>query len=177
MNICKANLEDLDQIWQLRLETTELLKQRGIDQWQYKDPSFETFKNDILKGEFFVAKNENGIIIGMMSVKSGIEPTYDTIYEGKWHFDAPYLTIHRLAVKSALLGSKTAQSLMDYADQLAIKQKTPYIRIDTHEKNRYALRLFEKHGYVYCGWINLVQKNGDLKRLALDKEVKYENIL
>lgn len=177
MKITKATLNDLDQIWELRLETTELLKQRGIDQWQYMDPSIETFKNDILKGEFYVAQDVNGNILGMMSVKTGIEPTYDTIFEGKWRLDAPYLTIHRLAVKRALLGSNTAQLLMDYADQIAIDIKTPYIRIDTHEKNKYAIRLFENNGYQYCGWILLVQKNGDLKRLAFDKEVNIENIL
>ncbi len=177
MNICKASLDDLDQIWTLRLETTELLKQRGIDQWQYLDPSLETFKNDILNGEFYVAKDEYEMIIGMMSVKAGIEHTYDVIYDGKWRFDAPYLTIHRLAVKKALLGSKTAQVLMSYADQIAIKLKTPYIRIDTHEQNKYAIRLFQNHGYIYCGWINLVQKQGDIKRLAYDKEVNHENIL
>ena len=177
MNIYKANLNDLNQIWILRLETTELLKQRGIDQWQYTDPSLETFKNDILKGEFYVAKDENSNIVGMMSVKSGIEHTYDTIFDGKWRVDAPYLTIHRLAVKRALLGTKTALELMKYADELAIVLHTPYIRIDTHENNKYAIKLFESCGYVYCGWINLVQKYGDLKRLAFDKEVKHENIL
>lgn len=177
MNICKATLDDLDQIWELRLETTELLKERNIDQWQYKDPSLETFKNDILKEEFYVAKDENNLIIGMMSVKSGIESTYNVIYDGNWRFDAPYLTIHRLAVKKALLGSQTAHLLMNYADQLAIKLHTPYIRIDTHESNKYAIRLFQSHGYIYCGWINLVQKDGDLKRLAYDKEVNDENIL
>ncbi|MCF7931436.1 MAG: GNAT family N-acetyltransferase [Acholeplasmataceae bacterium] len=177
MNIYQANLNDLDQIWALRLETTELLKQRGIDQWQYTDPSFETFKNDILKGEFYIAKDENSNIMGMMSVKSGIEHTYDIIYDGKWRLDAPYLTIHRLAVKRALLGKEIARKLMDYADQLALKLNIPYIRIDTHEKNTYAIKLFSSCGYVYCGWINLVQKYGDLKRLAFDKEVKHENIL
>lgn len=177
MNICLANLDDLDQIWKLRLETTELLKQRNIDQWQYKDPSLETFKNDILKGEFFVAKDENEMIIGMMSIKSGIEQTYNVIYDGKWRLDAPYLTIHRLAVKRALLGSKTAQLFLVYADQLAVKLKTPYIRIDTHENNKHAIRLFENHGYIFCGWINLVQEKGDLKRLAYDKEVNREIIL
>jgi hypothetical protein len=33
-----AKLNDLKQIWELRLETTKLLKQRGIDQWQYHLP-------------------------------------------------------------------------------------------------------------------------------------------
>jgi len=60
---------------------------------------------------------------------------------------------------------------MEYSEQIALKLKTPYIRIDTHEKNKYAIRLFESFGYIYCGWINLVQDKGDIKRLAYDKEI------
>ena len=56
MKIVQATLDDLEQIWNLRLETTELLKQRGIDQWQYKDPAQEIFIKDILNHEFYVVK-------------------------------------------------------------------------------------------------------------------------
>jgi len=171
MKIVQATLDDLEQIWNLRLETTELLKQRGIDQWQYKDPAQEIFIKDILNKEFYVAKDEAGSVLGMMSVKEGIELTYNIIYDGAWRFNAPYLTIHRLAVKKSLLGSDIAKQLMEYSEQIALKLKTPYIRIDTHEKNKYAIRLFESFGYIYCGWINLVQDKGDIKRLAYDKEI------
>ncbi len=170
MKIRLATLNDLDQIWQLRLETTELLKSRGIDQWQFKDPSIEAFKRDILANEFYVAL-ENDSIVGMMAVRSGIEETYNQIYDGAWNYDIPYLTIHRLAVKSHLLGSKISVELMRYAEQLALEQQVPYIRIDTHEKNRFAIRLFENAGYTLCGWILLNQLDGERKRIALDKKV------
>ncbi|PKK96223.1 MAG: GNAT family N-acetyltransferase [Tenericutes bacterium HGW-Tenericutes-3] len=171
MKIVLATLEDLDQIWSLRVETSKLLKQREIDQWQYKDPTQETFIKDILNEEFYVAKDENNMIIGMMSLKKGVETTYNIIYDGSWRFNEPYLTIHRLAVKSAYLGSNIAKDLMVYAEKMALSLNTPYIRIDTHERNKFAIRLFESFGYVYCGWINLVQEKGDLKRLAFDKKV------
>jgi ribosomal protein S18 acetylase RimI-like enzyme len=168
MEIREATYADLDQIWQLRLETTELLKSRGIDQWQYVDPKIETFKKDIELHEFFIAE-ENKEIIGMISIKSGIEHTYDTIYEGQWNFNLPYLTIHRLAVKKSKLGSQVSKELLTYAEKHAKKMTINYIRIDTHEKNKYAIRLFESFGYIHCGWILLVQAKGDLKRLAFDK--------
>ncbi len=170
MKIRLANQNDLDSIWQLRLKTTELLKTRSIDQWQYKDPSFETFKIDIDANEFYIAE-QAGLLIGMMSVRSGIEHTYDKIYEGSWNYDLPYLTIHRLAVKRGLLGSKVSEELMKYAEKVAIDKKTKYIRIDTHEQNKYAIRLFEVLGYKLCGYILLNQKEGELKRLAFDKKV------
>ncbi len=170
MQIRHATLEDLDDIWQLRLETTELLKSRGIDQWQFKDPSRETFVKDISANEFYVAY-EQDVLIGMMAVRSGIEHTYDIIYDGNWRIQTPYLTIHRLAVKKTFLGSEVSKQLLAYADWLAIKNKVGYIRIDTHHDNRNAIRLFESVGYVLCGWILLNQKEGERKRLAFDKKV------
>jgi ribosomal protein S18 acetylase RimI-like enzyme len=170
MRIRPATHQDLDQIWQLRLETTELLKTREIDQWQYVDPKLETFKKDIDQHEFFVAE-EHHEIIGMIAIKSGIEHTYDVIYDGKWHYDLPYLTIHRLAVKKDRLGTMVSNELLIFADQLAKDSGIGYIRIDTHEKNKYAIRLFESFNYVYGGWILLVQAKGDLKRLAFDKKL------
>jgi ribosomal protein S18 acetylase RimI-like enzyme len=168
--IREANLNDLKAIWELRLETTELLKERDIDQWQYIDPSIETIKEDISKNEFFVYELSNKII-GMIAIKKGIEKTYDVIYDGKWHYDLPYVAIHRLAVKRNQLGSKVAFELMQFAEIYAKEQDIHYIRIDTHEKNRYAIRLFQSLDYTLCGYILLVQEKGDLKRLAYDKHL------
>lgn len=165
-----ATHQDLEAIWALRLETTSLLKERGIDQWQYLDPSIETIKKDIEEASFFV-NEKHGEIMGMIAVKKGIESTYNHIYQGKWNFDLPYVAIHRLAVKKHCLGSKIAHELMIFAEMYAKEHGIQYIRIDTHENNRYAIRLFESLDYVYCGYIMLVQEHGDLKRLAYDKNV------
>jgi ribosomal protein S18 acetylase RimI-like enzyme len=166
--IRKAILNDLDQIWQLREETRVLLKERGIDQWQHSNPSLETFKNDIHLGEFYVYEKEL-LILGMIAIKGGIERTYNVIYDGKWGYDLPYLTIHRLAVKKNYLGTNIAKELLAFADQLAIDKGLNYIRIDTYYTNKYAIRLFEEFGYILRGWIWLEPGEGDLKRLAFDK--------
>jgi ribosomal protein S18 acetylase RimI-like enzyme len=167
--IRKALLSDLDQIWQLREETKALLKERGIDQWQHVNPSLETFKNDIHLGEFYVYE-EHHIILGMIAIKSGIERTYNVIYDGNWGYNLPYLTIHRLAVKRHLLGGDIAKELLRFADKLAIETGLNYIRIDTYYTNKYAIRLFESFGYILRGWIWLEPGEGDLKRLAFDKK-------
>ena len=52
------------------------------------------------------------------------------------------------------------------------KKGISYMRIDTHKDNRYAIKLFENHGYVYCGWINLNQKKAILKDLPTTKYYK-----
>ncbi len=174
-----ATLHDLSQIWQLREETKALLNERGIDQWQYTNPSLETFKSDIQFGEFYVYEKDE-VILGMIAIRSGIERTYNVIYDGKWGYDLPYLTIHRLAVKRHLLGSDISEELLKFADQLAVKKGLNYMRIDTYYTNKYAIRLFEKFGYILRGWIWLEPGEGDLKRLAFDKMIEensYENLV
>jgi len=166
-----ATLDDLTSIWQLRLETTELLRSRGIDQWQHQNPSYETFKKDIELGEFYVME-KNHEIIGMIAIKHGIERTYNVIYDGAWGYDHPYLTVHRLAIKKAYLGQDYARKLLHFAERCAIESNTPYIRIDTYMTNRFAIRLFESEGYILRGWIMLEPGEGDLKRLAFDKWIE-----
>jgi ribosomal protein S18 acetylase RimI-like enzyme len=166
--IRQANRSDIDQIWQLREETRQLLKDRGIDQWQHGNPSRETFIQDIELGEFFVYDIQ-GEILGMIAIKSGIEKTYNVIYDGTWGLDQPYLTVHRLAVKRHLLGKNVSVLLMKHAEKLAIDRHINYIRIDTHRNNIYAQRLFFSLSYVLRGYIMLEGDLGDLHRIALDK--------
>lgn len=162
---------DVPQIWALREETKALLKDRGIDQWQHSNPSYETFLKDIDQEELYVYV-EGAIVLGMIAIKKGIEKTYNTIYDGTWGFDLPYLTVHRLAVKRHLLGLNIGKDLMMFAEKIALNNHLSYMRIDTHEKNRYAIRLFESIGYIKRGWIMLENDLGDLKRLAFDKEIE-----
>jgi ribosomal protein S18 acetylase RimI-like enzyme len=167
MNIRLAVKEDIDQIFELRIETARLLKERNIDQWQHERPNKETFLNDIENKSFYVMEREKQII-AMAAIIEGIEPTYNEI-EGAWLIDHPYLTIHRLAVKKSYLGKNIASMMLMFAEDLAHKLKTPYIRIDTHQDNLNAIRLFKKHDYVYRGVILLEPGHGTRERLAFDK--------
>jgi ribosomal protein S18 acetylase RimI-like enzyme len=167
MNIRLAVKEDIDQIFELRIETSKLLKIRNIDQWQYESPSRETFLKYIEHQSFYVLERDHQII-AMAAILKGIEPTYLEI-DGEWLIDHPYLTIHRLAVKSSFLGKNIASIMLMFAEDLARQLKTPYIRIDTHQDNLYAIRLFKKHDYVYRGIILLEPQKGTRERLAFDK--------
>ncbi len=166
-----ATLSDLEAIWTLRQETSALLKSRNIDQWQHQNPSRTTFIRDIESGEFFVYE-KSGQIVGMIAIKSGIERTYLTIYDGAWGDDLPYQTIHRLAVKKDYLGTSIAKEMLDYAELIAKQRNTPYIRIDTYFTNMNAIRLFKNQGYILRGWIILEPGEGDLRRLAFDKKLE-----
>jgi ribosomal protein S18 acetylase RimI-like enzyme len=167
----RASLSDLEAIWSLREETSILLRERGIDQWQYDDPNRDVFKKDIAKGNFYVSKDGDQIV-AMASIIIGTDPTYHVIHDGSWHTEAPYVTIHRLAVARSRLGSKRAYDMMLFAEELAIFNNTRALRVDTHPDNRYAIRLFNQLGYVKRGYILLPLSKGDRMRYVYDKTIE-----
>ena len=170
--IRKASIHDLDSIWDLRLKTSALLKIRGVDQWQSILPNQAQFINDIENGEFYVLVIEQKIV-AMMALKKEIEHTYDVIYDGKWRYDIPYMTIHRIAVDKDFSGHGYGTDLLNYAKKVASSLGYHYLRIDTHQDNQAAIKRFTDFGFVYCGYILLAANHPtDRKRLAFD--LKWE---
>lgn len=168
MHIRLATPKDIEKIWQLRLETSHLLKQRNIDQWQQENPSLETITTDIANKEFFVAV-KNSEIVGMIALKSGTDKSYNHIFEGAWNKEDSYLTIHRLGIKRNQLGTNLARKLLIFVEQRAKQLTINYLRIDTHKTNKYAIKLFNNFGYQYCGKVILIDEQGDKNRLVFDK--------
>lgn len=166
-----ANHSDIEQIWQIKQKASQLLNQRGVDQWQRDELPKTTLLNEINKNTFYVYE-ENHQILGMAFIKEGIEETYNNI-DGQWHFEEPYITIHRLAVDASLLNKGIASQLIEFCKAYAKSKHIKIIRIDTHKDNLPAQKLFTKHGFVYCGTIMLDQSmKGDRLRLAYDYQLE-----
>ena len=100
------------------------------------------------------------IVLRHVAAVSGPDPTYATIYNGKW-IDAnrPYLVIHRIASRTESHG--VMSEMLNFCFTM-----TENIRIDTHRDNHIMRHLLKKHGFEYCGIIYLA--NGD-ERLAYQK--------
>ena len=171
-----AKEKHIKDIWQLRLNATEKLKNDGVDQWQFEDPKKDVFLDDISKNQLYVML-ENKKIIGMFALVFGIEPTYHHI-KGQWRYDEPYATIHRLALINSHQQKGYAKMMLTYAEKLCLDQGVRYMRIDTHRHNISAQSLIYQLNYVYCGDIEVDIIRGDKHRLAYDKllELKHENI-
>ena len=145
----------------------DAIKVLGIDQWQKGTPNPDIFAADIERQEGYVLE-QDGQIAAYGCFIFTPDPTYKDIYEGQWHSDGDYLTIHRVMVSPAHLRHSCGGKLMDCAAEVAKSSGVSTLRIDTHRGNLPMQGMIGKSGFVYCGIIYL--EDGD-ERLAFDKQL------
>ena len=116
-------------------------------------------EQDVAEGNLYVVTAEE-TIHGVFFFLIGPDPTYSYIENGAWHADRPYGTIHRIA-------GDGSGGILHTAVEFG-KQRTDYLRIDTHEDNIVMQRAVEKQGFRRCGII--YQADGS-PRIAYDLTV------
>lgn len=155
MKIRLAEAKDLPKITALYDSAKELLRSRGIDQWQNGYPNAESAAADIRGGESYVLEEE-GEVVGTAYIGFGTEPTYDKIVKGAWKC-APerYAFLHRVAVSSAYSGRGLALQFFHEAEKLCREKGVTVLRCDTHRQNLAMQKTLERSGFAYCGIIYL----------------------
>ena len=163
MEIRKSKMTDLDKIMPLFDLARATMKTLGIDQWQDGYPYRENIEEDIRNEESYVVTDGEEIIATFMLMRRN-EPTYNTIFGGKWLDDGEeYATVHRITVSPARReksgnskGTPVSRIIMDYAKAYSAEQGLPAgVKIDTHEGNIAMRKMLEKNGFVHCGTILL----------------------
>lgn len=169
--IRKANINDLKEVIKIYDQAIEKFKQERTFQWEKGfPPNEESFKNDLVNNEIYVATLDNDIV-GVMTFLLNGEDDYLEI-DGEWINEDKYLTIHRIAVSKEYYGKGIGYKLIDFAKDYCIFNNYKSIRIDTHNKNFDMKRMLERNGFVYTGIIKLRNKSNDL-RDAYQIDLKY----
>ncbi len=152
-----ATKGDLPTVMSILDEARETMRESGnTTQWKEGYPAQSVIENDIATQTGYVIE-EDGMTVAYFAFKPSPDPTYHTIYEGKWiDADSPYHTIHRVACRRYVHG--IFRQVIDYCFSISDN-----IRVDTHRNNTIMQHLLKKYGFVYCGIIHLL--NGD-ERLA-----------
>lgn len=144
--IRKATNEDIPRLKEIFAIARKFMKETGnANQWAKDYPSDELIQKDIESGDCHVVVNDNKIVATFV-LRSGIDPTYNNIYDGEWLNKRPYATIHRIA------SSGETKGIMHLAMQFA-EQHFNDIRIDTHRDNHVMQKQILKEGFKYCGII------------------------
>ena len=161
MIIRKANYNDLPEILKIYQGARIFMRENGNPhQWGKINPPRERTENDIKENNLYVVESNMGIL-AVFFYSFGDDPTYNTIYAGKWLNNLPYGVIHRIAVSDKARGQGISGICFEFA-----YNKCKNLKIDTHKDNKPMQRALEKHGFVKCGIIHLA--NGD-ERIAYQK--------
>ena len=154
----KANWDDLNRIEELYAQARAFMAENGDpNQWGKTHPPVSRLKRDIENGDLYVM-TEGTEIHGFFYFFIGPDPTYAEIFDGAWHSDGPYGTIHRIAGDGSGGIVRTAVAFAG--------QRIDCLRIDTHEDNKVMQRAVEKQGFRRCG---IILTDDGSPRIAYDR--------
>ncbi|HXK76054.1 MAG TPA: GNAT family N-acetyltransferase [Bacteroidaceae bacterium] len=148
-----ANKELLPQMMLCIQEAQARLAAADIGQWQDGYPNSEQLLKDITRKESYVILYKNKVIATFCASFSE-DPNYKVI-DGAWHYDAPYVVLHRIAVRNSHLRQGLAAQIFQYTMQVASNKGISLFRVDTHADNQAMQSLLNRFGFRYCGIIQV----------------------
>lgn len=162
VSIRKASINDLKCALRIYEDAIEKFAIEKTFQWEKGyPPNEESFRNDFINNEIYVALMDEKIV-GVMTFLLNGEDDYLEI-DGKWLNDEKYLTIHRIAVAKEYYGKGIGYLLIKFAKDYCLNNSFNSIRIDTHALNFDMQKMLSRNGFTRCGVIRLRNKNFDLR--------------
>lgn len=141
---------DIDAVMEIVRGAQARLRLIGIDQWQNGYPNRERIEADVALGcGRVLTRGEEVVAYGALPYDG--EAAYDNLTGGKWlTSEGAYLTIHRLCVADAEVGSGLGREFMLRAEGEA-SVRVASVRVDTHPGNIIMQGLLGSLGYTLCG--------------------------
>lgn len=151
---------DLPEICNMIEAAKQLMSEQGIEQWDDIYPSYEDFEDDIDKETLYVASK--GEMLAAIYVIS--EECDDEYLKCEWQYKNPCI-IHRFCVSPTFQNKGVGNDVLKHIEEQLIEAGYYSVRLDVFTQNPYALRLYEKNGYIkrgYADWrkgrFNLMEK-------------------
>lgn len=143
MQIRLAQIEDIEKIRDLIDKRIDWMNKNNIKQWNLYDYltiySYEYFKNEIKKENFYVATKDN-VIVGAI----GLFEQDDT-----WDDEVKALYIHNLVGDINVKG--VGEFLLKYAEKIALDRQIYNLRLDCQMDNEVLNTYYDKLGYKLSG--------------------------
>lgn len=122
-------------------------------------------------GELFVAE-DGGKIIGTMMLREEQEPAARSARWQQALAEEEQLTIYTFAVLPERTGQGVGKALLEYAGKYAADRGKKALRLDVHDINMPAIRLYESCGFRHIDTVDLGYGKYGLKWFRL-----YEKLL
>ncbi|WP_455539110.1 GNAT family N-acetyltransferase [Terrisporobacter sp.] len=152
--IIKANLNCISQIMDIINDTVEEMKSYNNTQWDENYPKDKDFIKDIEGGDLYVYKEEDKIR-GFVCINYMEPVEYDDL---NWSKDEKCMVIHRMAVNSRFRNKGIGTKLMNFAEEVAMKNGVNYLKTDTYSMNTKMNSLFKKCNYKLVGQMDFMGK-------------------
>jgi len=156
-----ADKNDIDEVMILTEKINQDLLSIGMTQWNNGYPNEEVYLKDISLNSMYKMLNEQGQIIAIGSINKNQHPNFA---EANWKDKSDtFRLIYRLGVDPEYQNKGLAGVMMDYLENVAIKEKATSIRLG-------ALSTYEKVVNFYLKRNYSIQ---DKKGFPVSKSVYY----
>ncbi len=147
----KANENDLDCVFQVYTDAIAEMNRNNIPQWDEFYPDRDILKDDISKNELYL-----GMVDGELASAYVVNSDCDEEYvNGDWQYpNASFCVIHRLCVNPKFQKKGVGASTMRHIEGEKKAEGVETVRLDAFTLNPYALRLYDKLGYVKVGTVD-----------------------
>ena len=172
MELIRATERDTDRLLAFYRYVADDMEEKGLDHWHWgRYPNEEIIRGDIAKGDLYYLP-EGEAIAAAVVLMAGQEPDYDSL---PWSWGVRPGIFHRLAVHPSMQGAGLGGLVLDDVMLLLRRSGCDCVRCDTSEKNRHAIRLYEKLGFRPCGTMKWPDAPG--RNVCFDKPLKRETPL
>ena len=169
MELIRATEQDADELLSFYRHVADNMEEKGLQQWHWgRYPNEEMIRADIAEGSLYYMLDGSTIAAAVV-LMVGQEDEYDKLI---WSCGSRPGIFHRLAVHPSMQGAGLGGLVVDDVLQILRRSGCDCARCDTSEKNRHAIRLYEKLGFRPCGTMHWPDAPG--RNVAFDKPLKRE---
>ncbi|TJY42710.1 GNAT family N-acetyltransferase [Cohnella pontilimi] len=155
MRIEQASKDDLPAVADVFKACVRDMLDRGIDQWDESYPNPEISRQDCADGSLFVARNDQGGVMGCLTMDENQAAEYAEV---PWRHEGKVLMLHRLAVHPDYQRQGAARELMAFAEMYGRDRGYDAIRLDAYSGNHRAIPFYPKIGYEKRGEVHFTRR-------------------
>ena len=149
MLVRQGRIKEAVPVMELVRRAVPLMRANGNLQWDAQYPNAAVFERDVEKAQLWMAKEEQGQILGFAAITTDQEPEDAEV---GWDTSELAVVVHRLAVDPSFQGERHRHGL-DASGRGSWQEgvESGILRVDTNTQNEATQRLFPKLGYSLAG--------------------------
>ena len=148
ITVRKANITDTNNILELFKNVINVMDANGIFQWDDIYPDEKILYKDIQNNQMFLGEID-GEIVAAFVLNQECDEEYKN---GNWNYkQSSFAVIHRFCVNPNFQNKGIGTNTMNTIEEMLKEDSIETIRLDAFSLNPYALKMYEKLGYVNVG--------------------------